>query len=48
MPRLATGVGGLDWSEVRKLVEQHLGDLKIPIYVYTAYHPGQQASEPDV
>jgi hypothetical protein len=46
LPRLATGVGGLQWSEVFPLIEQHLGDLSIPIYVYTTYHQGQQASEP--
>lgn len=46
LPRLATGVGGMDWAEVRPLVEQHLGDLSIPIYVYTTYHKGQKADEP--
>lgn len=46
LPRLATGVGGLQWSEVFPLIEQHLGDLSLPIYVYTTYHQGQQASEP--
>lgn len=46
LPRLATGVGGLQWSEVSPLIEQHLGDLSMPIYVYTTYHQGQQASEP--
>ena len=46
MPRLATGVGGLDWNEVKPLVEHHLGDLKIPIYVYTRFERGVQADEP--
>lgn len=46
MPALATGVGGLKWAEVRPLVVQHLGELKIPIYVYVTYHKGQQANEP--
>ena len=45
LPRLATGVGGLDWAEVRPHIEQHLGDLKIPVYVYTEYHAGTQAKE---
>lgn len=45
LPRLATGVGGLDWHDVRPLVERHLGDLDIPIYVYATYHPGQAAAE---
>lgn len=46
LPRLATGVGGLDWEEVRPLIEKHLSDLPIPIYVYTTYHPGEHAREP--
>ena len=45
MPKLATGVGGLEWSEVHPLLVQHLGDLPIPIYVYVTYHQGQQAHE---
>lgn len=46
LPALATGVGGLAWRDVRPLIEQSLGDLNIPIYVYAAYHSGQQAVEP--
>lgn len=46
LPRLATGVGGLDWNEVKPLVEQHLGSLGIPIVIYTTYHAGQKANEP--
>ncbi len=46
LPRLATGVGGLDWHEVQPLIAQHLGDLNIPVIVYTTYHAGQQAAEP--
>jgi O-acetyl-ADP-ribose deacetylase (regulator of RNase III) len=45
LPRLATGVGGLDWKDVRPLIEQHLGELKIPIYLYAVYHPGQKGAE---
>ncbi|NND97821.1 MAG: macro domain-containing protein [Pirellulaceae bacterium] len=45
LPRLATGVGGLDWSDVKPLIEHHLGDLHIPIYVYSEYHQGQAAKE---
>ncbi len=45
LPKLATGVGGLSWDEVNPLITQHLGDLKIPVYVYTVYHAGQKASE---
>ena len=45
LPRLATGVGGLDWSEVKPLIEHHLGDLGIPVIVYETYHPGIAADE---
>jgi O-acetyl-ADP-ribose deacetylase (regulator of RNase III) len=45
LPRLATGVGGLDWSEVEPLIAKHLGDLPIPVLVYATYRPGVQAAE---
>ncbi len=45
LPRLATGVGGLDWQDVRPLIDNHLGDLDIPIYIYTTYQSGVPAEE---
>ena len=45
LPRLATGVGGLDWDEVKPLIDNHLGDLNIPIYLYTTYQAGERAAE---
>ena len=46
LPRLATGVGGLDWEEdVRPLIERRLGDLDIPVYLYTTYRKGVSADE---
>jgi len=45
IPALATGVGGLAWSDVKPLIEQHLGDLSIPIFLYSNYHAGKQALE---
>lgn len=48
LPRLATGVGGLAWSEVLPLIRTHLGDLKIPVYVYSQYQKGIQANESGV
>ena len=45
IPALATGVGGLSWSDVKPLIVQHLGDLKIPVYLYEIYHSGIQAAE---
>ena len=45
LPRLATGVGGLDWPDVMALIDKHLGDLDIPVYVYEVYHADAQAEE---
>ncbi len=46
LPKLATGVGGLDWDEVLPLIQTHLGDLDVPVYIYTQYQKGVQANEP--
>ena len=46
LPRLATGVGGLEWDEVEPLIESQLGDLEIPVFLYVTYKPGVQAEEP--
>ncbi len=46
LPRLACGVGGLNWDEVRPLIERQLGDLDIPVYVYVNYQKGVKADEP--
>lgn len=46
LPRLATGVGELDWKDVWPIVQERLGGLGIPIFVYTAFHAGQKANEP--
>jgi O-acetyl-ADP-ribose deacetylase (regulator of RNase III) len=45
LPRLATGVGGLDWSDVKPLLEKHLAELGVPVYVYEHYVAGQAADE---
>jgi len=45
IPALATGVGGLAWADVKPLVEQYLGDLPIPVFVYATYHAGMKAKE---
>ena len=34
MPALGCGLGGLEWSQVRPLIETHLADLPIGIEVY--------------
>ncbi len=46
LPRLACGIGGLAWAEVKPLIEKHLGDLGIPVYVYITYQKGAKANEP--
>ena len=45
LPKLATGVGGLAWQDVKPLIESHLGGLGIPVYVYTVFHAGMAAAE---
>ena len=45
LPRLATGVGGLDWKDVKPLMENTLGALSIPVYVYETYQKQQKANE---
>jgi O-acetyl-ADP-ribose deacetylase (regulator of RNase III) len=46
LPRLATGVGGLPWTEVLPLIESHFGNSTTPVFVYAQYAAGQQAVEP--
>lgn len=46
LPRLACGMTGLDWNEVKPLVEKQLGDLGIPVYIYVTYQKGVKATEP--
>ena len=45
LPRIATGIGGLNWDDVWPLIEERLGSLAIPIYVYTEFHAGMRADE---
>ena len=46
MPKIASGDFGLDWSEVRGMMESQLGELVIPVFVYVEDLEGQVASEP--
>ena len=46
LPRIATGVGGLDWAHVEPLVRAQLGDLKIPVCLYTKFVAGVAGKEP--
>jgi O-acetyl-ADP-ribose deacetylase (regulator of RNase III) len=45
MTRLATGVGGLDWEEVKPIVEQALNEIPETVYVYETFQKGQKAQE---
>ena len=42
LPKLATGVGGLEWDHVRPLIDRHLGDLDADVYVVTTYRAGEK------
>lgn len=48
VPRLATGAGALAWEDVLPVLEERLGGLWIPVYVYAEYRPGRIAHEPDL
>ena len=45
LPRLATGVGGLAWDDVQPLMAQYLGDLGVPVIIYSTYRKDVQADE---
>lgn len=45
LPKLATGVGGLDWAHVEPLLHAQLGGLSVPVFVYTTYRKGVAADE---
>jgi len=45
LPKLATGVGGLEWSDVEPLIEKFLSNLKIPVIVYDTYEKDKKAPE---
>ena len=44
-PKMGTGLGDLDWDDVRPLIEQQLGHLAIPVFIYEKYCPGQRGEE---
>ncbi len=48
LPKIATGVGGLDWEQVRPVIQEKLENVDIPVYIYTEFHSGQQGKEPGV
>lgn len=48
VPRVATGKGGLNWDVVQPVIKEKLGDLDIPVYLYSTYKEGKKASEVQV
>ncbi len=46
LPRLGTGLGGIEWELILPIIHQELGSLAIPVYVYSAYKPHKCALEP--
>ena len=45
LPKLATGVGGMDWDDVKPLIEEYLGDSDAAIIVYETYVQDEKAAE---
>ena len=45
LPRIATGVGGLKWEEVKPLIYNQLNDVNATVFIYTTYVKGQKAAE---
>lgn len=45
IPRIATGVGGLAWADVRAVMSETFGPLPVPVYAYATFHPGVKATE---
>jgi len=45
LPRLATGLGGLKWEDVKPLIKNTFGDTDLTVYVYSTFVKGQAAEE---
>lgn len=45
LPRLATGVGGLKWEDVKPLIQHALEDSGVQVYIYSTFVKGQAADE---
>ena len=43
--KVATGVGGLDWVDVKPLLQEYLGSLDIKVYVYEEFKKDLKAVE---
>jgi O-acetyl-ADP-ribose deacetylase (regulator of RNase III) len=45
LPRLATGVGGLAWTDVEPLIAANFKDSKVNLVIYETYTPNVSANE---
>lgn len=45
LPKIATGVGGLEWNDVYPLIEKHLSGVKAKVYIYSQYQKDVMAKE---
>jgi len=45
LSRLGTGVGGLDWKDVKPLIAKHFADAAVRVYEYEVFHKGVKAVE---
>jgi len=45
MPKLATGYGALEWEDVLPEIKSRLGNLDIPIYIYSTFVKDIKADE---
>jgi O-acetyl-ADP-ribose deacetylase (regulator of RNase III) len=45
LPRLATGVGRLQWGDVEPFIHENFAGMKIPVIIYTVYKKKMQANE---
>ena len=46
LPRIGSGVGGIDWLEVRGMMASQLGELIIPLFVDVTAHDGIEPTNP--
>ncbi|NOT35903.1 MAG: macro domain-containing protein [Saprospiraceae bacterium] len=45
LPKLSTGVGALEWQEVKPIIYEHMEHLNIPVYIYSKFVKGLAANE---